>query len=610
MAVAFLTEAAIGPYELTALLGQGGMSDVYRAVDTRTGVPVALKVLRSPDAEMASRMALEVRALERFSHPALVRLLDSGVASGQAYMVMELVEGQTLGQRLAAGPLSPADTAHLGCRLASALAYVHGQGIVHRDVKPGNVLLSRAGDAYLADFGIARLLGFSTMTVTGTTLGTAAYMAPEQLEDHQVGPAADMWSLGAVLFECLSGRRLFEGAPNEVLVRRMAGRTPVPSGLPSGWQELIGAMLELNPSARPSGPAVAEALSRPAFSAPWWPAPGARDARTEAVTVPPGAPAGHWLTPTAVDVASGLPGLSSPPTRRPTSRLPAGAWAPGPTRLDGGRPEVGSKRSRRAPAVAAVLLVSALAGGILVAALPTSPPTPASAGGAAAHGKGRSQLSSPHHSVVPTTARSRAKPASTAPTKAKAPTTAARSPSSTPASSSAWRHGSHGAKAPAASSAHEPVASALSGLVGSVDAAVTRGKLDFGLARALVSLAEAAVYASAHGDGPKAAGYLQQAQAAISQAAGSKLIEQGTATALSRAVSALAGALGAGSGGSAGAGAGFGLAASPGSTPGAQGGPGAAGGPAGPGGPPGHSGIGGGPPGHDGGPHGHGDGGP
>jgi hypothetical protein len=591
--VAFLTEAAIGPYQLTALLGQGGMSDVYRAVDTRTGAPVALKVVRSADAEMASRMALEVRALERFSHPALVRLLDSGVASGQAYMVMELVEGQTLSQRLSAGPLSPADTAQLGRRLASALAYVHRQGIVHRDVKPGNVLVSQAGDAYLADFGIARLLDASTMTVTGTTLGTAAYMAPEQLEDHQVGPAADIWSLGAVLFECLSGRRLFEGGPNEVLARRMTGRSPVPSGLPPAWTDLVGAMLDSRPAARPGGREVAEALSRPAFSGPWWPgrqhgavAAGAVGASV-AATTPPGAPAGPSGAVTAVDATYPLPGPGTAPTRRSTSRLPVGAAASWPAPLTGARAGVAAMRSKRAPAVAAVLLACALAGAILVAAWP-APPTRASAGGAAAFDQGRARASGSQHRPVPTTGRSQAKPGSTAPTTATTPTTAASSPSSTSGPSSSARTASQGAAAPVASSLHQPVASALSGLVGSVEAAVTRGKLGSGLGSALVSLAEAAVQASAHGGSAKAAGDLQQAQAVISQAAGSKLIKQGTAAGLSRAVSALGAALGVGS--SAG-------------TAGTAGGA-----PPGLGGPPGLSG--GGPPGHDGGPGGHGDGGP
>jgi len=120
---------------------------------------------------------------------------------------MELIDGPTLSAYLRDGPLSSRDTADLGARLADALAYVHQRGIVHRDVKPSNILLASNGDAWLGDFGIARLHDTSTMTVTGTTMGTVSYMAPEQLEDHQVGPAADIWSLGIVLLECLTGQR-------------------------------------------------------------------------------------------------------------------------------------------------------------------------------------------------------------------------------------------------------------------------------------------------------------------------------------------------------------------------------------------------------------------
>ena len=198
-----------------------------------------------------------------------------------------------------------------------------------------------------------------------------------------------------------------------------------------------------------------------------------------------------------------------------------------------------------------------------MAAWPASPTTRLPAGGAAALNQGRARTSGSRNGALPTTGRSQAKPGSTAPTTATTPTTAASSPSSTPGPSSSPRIASHGAAAPAASSLHQPVAGALSGLVGGVEAAVTRGKLDPRLGSALVSLAEAAVYASAHGDSSKAAVDLQQAQAAISQAAGSKLVKQGTA----------------------------------------------GGAPRGLGGPPGLSGPGWGPPGHDSGPGGHGDGG-
>ncbi len=185
---------------------------------------------------------------------------------------MELVEGPNLAARLRRGPLSPLRTATLGRTLAGALTYVHAQGIVHRDVKPANVLLGPGRRVRLADFGIARLSGTSTLTVTGTTLGTAGYMAPEQLEDHHVGPAADVWSLGVILLECLTGRRVFEGPATEVVARRLAGAVPIPGGLPVPWHLLFTGMLAHDPGGRLSAAEVAGLLGADPFSDPWDPA--------------------------------------------------------------------------------------------------------------------------------------------------------------------------------------------------------------------------------------------------------------------------------------------------------------------------------------------------
>ncbi|MGP0032523.1 MAG: serine/threonine-protein kinase [Acidimicrobiales bacterium] len=167
-----------GRYRLIRVLGHGGMSDVYEATDGERHTTVAVKIVRSADAGLARRLAQEARALSRLDHPGLVRLLDTGMAHGQAYLVMELVSGSTLAESLRTGAQGPARTADIGVELAGALAYVHGQGIVHRDVKPSNILMGAAGGAKLGDFGIARLADASTLTLAGTTLGTAAYMAP------------------------------------------------------------------------------------------------------------------------------------------------------------------------------------------------------------------------------------------------------------------------------------------------------------------------------------------------------------------------------------------------------------------------------------------------
>jgi serine/threonine protein kinase len=245
------------------------MSDVYEAVDERSGTTVALKIVRSGDPEFVRRLTQEARALESFEHPGLIRLLDTGLAGDDAYLVMEFVDGPTLAESLHKGPLSAPATAALGARLADALAYVHERGIVHRDVKPSNILQSSTGEAWIGDFGIAQLHDASTLTAAGTTLGTVVYMAPEQLEGGQVGPSADVWSLGIVLLECLTGRRVYQGSPSEIVASRMAGPVPVPKDLPVPWKLVLGGMLDFRPEQRLSGAQVATLLSTSVFATPW-----------------------------------------------------------------------------------------------------------------------------------------------------------------------------------------------------------------------------------------------------------------------------------------------------------------------------------------------------
>ena len=266
------SQTVIDHYRIGDLIGRGGMSDVYRGEDLLTGGQVAIKIVRSGDPNLARRLVQEALALKRFDHPALVRVLDSGVSDDQPYLVMELVDGVTLAELLRSGARTPGQTATLGASLASALAYVHELGIVHRDVKPSNILIPTSGPAKLADFGIARMIDDPGLTVTGTTVGTTSYMAPEQLEDHQVGPAADVWSLGIVLIECLTGKRVYEGTPSEVVAHRLAGPIPIPEALPTPWRLLFAGMLDHEPSRRLSPSDVAELLSADPFTAEWNPA--------------------------------------------------------------------------------------------------------------------------------------------------------------------------------------------------------------------------------------------------------------------------------------------------------------------------------------------------
>ncbi len=346
------TDLLDGRYRLVRLLGQGGMSDVYEAIDERSDTAVAIKFVRSADPELARRFAQEVRALGRVEHPGLVRLIGTGLAGDHAYLVMELVQGSTLAEALRHGPLGPERTAYLGASLAGALAYVHSRGVVHRDVKPSNILLHADGRAQLGDFGVARLLDASALTMAGTTLGTAAYMAPEQLEDHQVGAGADIWSLGMVLLECLTGHRVYEGSTAQVVAKRMAGPVPLPGDLPVPWKLLLSGMLDHRPGQRLEGADVAALLVTSPFRAAWSPSPSPDAA-------PP--PSTGVLNLTAL-----VPGAS-------TTALLGPETAPAPTRVAVSESSAGPRRHRRWwPAVLGALLVIALVVGVLVA-FPSSP---------------------------------------------------------------------------------------------------------------------------------------------------------------------------------------------------------------------------------------------
>ena len=222
-----------GRYRIDALLAHGGMADVYRGVDSVGGTPVAIKVLRHLEPEQARRFAAEARTLERLDHPAVVRFCGSGAEAGAPYLVMEYVDGPSLADLLKGGPMPVERVALVGMRLADALAHAHHLGIVHRDVKPGNVLVGSDGHARLADFGIARLTGDTTLTQTGWLVGTASYLAPEQLEGRHVGPRADIYSLGLVLLEATTGERAYDGSPTEAAMARLVREPEMPESLPA-----------------------------------------------------------------------------------------------------------------------------------------------------------------------------------------------------------------------------------------------------------------------------------------------------------------------------------------------------------------------------------------
>nr|MBW4030790.1 serine/threonine protein kinase [Acidobacteriota bacterium] len=241
---ASLTRPLGGRYRLDEVVGRGGMGTVYRALDLRLNRAVAIKVLRSVEHADTIRFEAEIEILARLVHPGLVRLLDAGEVGLHPYLVMDLVEGPSLAQRVSEGPLRREETATIGSRIAAALAYVHDAHVIHRDVKPANVLLANSGDVHLADFGIARLVDSTSITVTGRALGTPAYLAPEQVEGTSVGPGTDVYALGLVLIECLSGRRAFEGSPSEIAAARLHRDPAIPWEVGEGWRHTLSAMTQ------------------------------------------------------------------------------------------------------------------------------------------------------------------------------------------------------------------------------------------------------------------------------------------------------------------------------------------------------------------------------
>ena len=217
----------LGPYEVLSLLGKGGMGEVYRARDPRLGRDVAIKVLPSSftsDPERLKRFEQEARAAGQLNHPNVLAIYDIGVADHTPYIVSELLEGESLGKLLASGPLPPRRAADYIIEVASGLAAAHAKGIVHRDLKPDNLHVLPGGRVKILDFGIAKLTRdtggqkdeaaqtLHSLTVTGSILGTASYMAPEQIRDQPTDNRTDIFALGAILYEMLTGEKAFQGA--------------------------------------------------------------------------------------------------------------------------------------------------------------------------------------------------------------------------------------------------------------------------------------------------------------------------------------------------------------------------------------------------------------
>lgn len=419
-----------GRYRLVERLGQGGMGTVWRGQDELLQRPVAVKQVAVPaslagtDRESArSRVMREARAAARMSHPASVTVFDVLEDDGSIYIVMELLPTRTLAAVVEEeGPVPAERAADLGIKLAGVLEAAHARGIVHRDVKPSNVMVLPDGSVKLTDFGVASVTDDPAITATGQVLGSPSYMAPEQAQGERSGPAADWWGLGATLYHAVEGRPPFEreGAlPTLTAVVNEEPETPVRAG---PLAPVIAQLLAKDPAMRPAGEAVRRQLAAVAGGAPVSPRPRHADATDELTVVAPvPRPVGHQAPPTP---APGPPAHEdrpdAPPPPTPAAPPPpAGAPpAPGP-RPPPDVPASAAPTAVRAALVALVVL-AVLVAGVQLARL--------------AGGSGDEETGAPTTAAsAPTTAPGEPTTAATGPRRAATTTTAAAAAAAVPA---------------------------------------------------------------------------------------------------------------------------------------------------------------------------------
>ncbi|ONI61786.1 hypothetical protein ALI44B_08125 [Leifsonia sp. ALI-44-B] len=384
-----------GRYRVDTLIGRGGMAAVYRAQDLSLGRTVALKLFAATGEsdKDEGRKTSEIRLLASLKHHALVTLYDASDGSAldgePAFMAMELVEGPTLSQLLDAGPLDRREVARMGVDLAEALHVVHAAGIVHRDLKPSNVLLEestspdRTFRVKLADFGIAYVVDSTRLTLPGTLVGTAAYLSPEQAKGEPPTPASDVYSLGLVLLEALTGVRAFPGSMIEAATARLLRDPVVPESVGADWAALLVAMTNRDPEQRPDALAVARTIhefsttgTQPAHAA----VPDATAMSTVAAPAPASA-LGADPSGSAVGTSADAPTTAQAATDRPNDDAPTVVAPAAPVSgqpRSAGRADAPEKRSGRRAVVIivvfAVLLLAAIAIAIAVASSNGSTP--------------------------------------------------------------------------------------------------------------------------------------------------------------------------------------------------------------------------------------------
>jgi serine/threonine protein kinase len=250
----------IGRYEIRSLLGSGGMGEVYLAYDSDLEREIAIKVLREDRStgDRAKRFVQEARAASALHHPNVAHVYEIGSQDDMRFIAMEVVEGETLRERLSRGPLSLSETIDVATQIASALAAAHKSNVIHRDIKPENVIINADGHAKVLDFGLAKLrqaraedASTELKTAPGAALGTLPYMAPEQIGGEEVTPAADIFSLGIVIYEMISGRRPFSGANSSEIVGAILAKDPPPlQGCPAPLESIVAKCLKKMPEQR------------------------------------------------------------------------------------------------------------------------------------------------------------------------------------------------------------------------------------------------------------------------------------------------------------------------------------------------------------------------
>ncbi|MGH2467519.1 MAG: protein kinase domain-containing protein, partial [Candidatus Limnocylindrales bacterium] len=272
MSVPEIGRVLSGRYRLVELIGEGGMATIYRAHDTQLGRDVAVKLLRPEygrDAAFVARFRQEAQAAASLSHPNVASVYDYGTDAAGPFIVMELVDGEDLAAILRErGALPPNAAARIALGIADALAAAHAHGLVHRDIKPSNVLITTSGQVRVVDFGIARAVSEAQLTMPGTTLGSVHYFSPEQARGEQVTSASDVYSLGLVLFEMLTGQRPFGGdSAAAVAMARLTADVPPPSSIrndvPPALDAIVRRATARDPGARfGSAAAMSDALGQ------------------------------------------------------------------------------------------------------------------------------------------------------------------------------------------------------------------------------------------------------------------------------------------------------------------------------------------------------------